>query len=78
MSRTMVKNGSEVQRAIHHLSAGQGILGSNRLCLVSEVAREAGCCKGTALKYLKILQEHGIVQSIAPIGSARLFCWGGS
>jgi len=77
MSRTMVKNGSHVQRAIHELSAGQGYLGSNRYCFVREVAENAGCSKNTAVKYLQILADYGIVELLKMDGFARLYVWKG-
>lgn len=60
MSRTQIKNGSNVQRALHAVSAGKGFNGGNRLVTVGEVAREAGCSRPTAKKYLEILVSHQV------------------
>lgn len=75
MSRTMVKNGSEVQRAIYHLSVGQG--GVNKYLTVSQVAKEARLCKATTRKYIQILREYDCVSVIDDNGYCMLVSWAG-
>lgn len=75
MSRTQVRNGAEVQRAFHQLSAGRED-GVNRFVTVGQVAIEAGCSRPTALKYLKILQQYGIGRGEQLYNRQWLWVWG--
>ena len=75
MSRTQIKNGSKVQRAMHALSA-EVRPGVNVYVTVGQVAIEAGCSKVTALKYLKILQDYGICRGEQMINKTWVWVWG--
>jgi len=75
MSRTMIRNGAEVQRAIHNKSVDPQA-GVTRFVTVGEVAIEAGCSRPTALKYLKILQDYGICRGEQLINGQWLWVWG--
>jgi len=75
MSRTQIKNGSQVQRAIHHLSVEKATRG-HRFVTVGEVALEAGCSRPTALKYLKVLMEYGICRGEQLYNGQWFWVWG--
>ena len=77
MSRTQIKNGSNVQRALHAVSAGKGFDGSNRLVTVGEVAKEAGCSRPTAKKYLIMLLGYGVAGWYPDLIKYPVYFWKG-
>lgn len=75
MSRTQIKNGSEVQRALHTVSVDK-LSGVSRFVTVGQVAIEANCSRPTALKYLKMLQEYKICRGEQLENSHWVWVWG--
>lgn len=78
MSRTEIKNGSRVQRALHAISAGKGIDGANRLVTVGEVAKEAGCSRPTAKKYLELLLTFDVAGYYPDLVRYPVYFWKGA
>lgn len=72
----MVRNGAKVQRVLHELSAGKGWNDGNAFVTVGQVAQNAGCSKPSALKYLKILEQHGICRSWQLDNRMWFWAWG--
>lgn len=77
MTKTMVRNGSQVQRALHAVSAGKGFGGANRLVTVGEVAKEAGCSRPTAKKYLDILVGYQVAGWYPELIRYPVYFWKG-
>ena len=74
----MVKNGSQVQRALRAISAGKGFDGANRLVTVGEVARAAGCSRPTAKKYLTLLVGYNVAGWYPDLIRYPVYFWQGA
>lgn len=77
MSRTEQRNGIRVQRAVHHLST-DNVGGINHFVTVGQVAEEAECSRPTALKYLRVLEEYGMVEIMKLFNGQYLINWKGA
>jgi len=63
MSRTEAHNGAKVEEAAKRVAlAGEGVYWL--YCTISQVAKEAGCSKPTAQKYMNILVQHKVFKEV--------------
>jgi len=63
MSRTQMKNGQAVEKAIREVALNKAPLWY-RMFSIGEVAKMAGMSKPTVVKYVEILKQAGLVEEL--------------